>query len=218
MLCRNKTIKELLPAYVGEELDEADLPLVEEHLRACADCAREAMVLRMMAEGPVPDPGDAFWSEMPERVYRAVRQEDKKRPRRNLHDLLQGVIIPRWAWTAVAAGIVLAVSWLIVHPATRETTVPALPGDEYSGEYSYEEVSHYDPVLRHTSVTMAEMTPSELDAVDAWAARELSSIAREAGTNVANVFDTDLYEELTELNSHEVERLSKMLQKSDVEG
>jgi hypothetical protein len=214
MVCRNKTIKELLPAYVGGEPDQADIPLVEEHLRACADCAREAMALRMMADGPVPDPGDAFWSGMPERVYRAVQQENKKRPRRNLHGLLQGVIIPRWAWTAVAAGIVLAVSWFIVHPATRETAVPALPGDEYS----YEEVSHYDPVLRHTSVTMAEMTPSELDAVDAWAATELSSIAREAGTTVANVFDTDLYEELAELNSHEVERLSRMLQEPDEEG
>lgn len=208
MLCKNKNIKDLLPAYVGEDLDQGDLTLVEEHLRVCADCAQEAALLRMMADEPVPDPGEAFWAAMPGRVYHAVQQQDKKGPQRNLHALLQRMILPRWAWAAAAAGIVLAISWFIMHPVSREATAPALPGEEYS----YEDVSSYDVVHTHTSANMDELTSSELDAVDAWTATELSAIALEAGTNVTNVFDTDLNEELAELNSQEAERLSKKLE------
>lgn len=208
MLCTNKNIKDLLPAYVGEELNQADLSLVEEHVRTCADCTQEATLLRMMADEPVPDPGEAFWAEMPGRVYHAVQHQDKKGPQRNLHALLQRMILPRWAWAAAAAGIVLAISWFIMQPVPQEATAPVLPGEEYS----YEDVSNHDAVLPHTSVNMVELTSSELDAVDAWAATELSAIALEAGTNVANVFDTDLNEELAELNSQEAERLSNKLE------
>ncbi len=211
MLCKNNDIKDLLPAYVADALEEADSARVREHLIACADCAQEAALLRMMADEPVPDPGEAFWAGMPERVYRAVQQKEKRRPRLPLHELLRRVALPRWAWAAAAAGIVFAVSWLLMHPSLQETTAPALPGEEYASE----DVSPRDPVLRHTSVTIAELTPSELDAADAWTAAELSSLAREAGANAADIFDTDPNEELAELNAREVERLSTMLKELD---
>lgn len=213
MLCKNNNIKDLLPAYVADALKEADIARVREHLIACADCAQEAALLRMMADEPVPDPGEAFWAEMPERVYRAVQQKEKRSPRLNFHELLQRLILPRWAWAAAAVGIVFTVSWLIMHQAPQETAAPALPGEDYASE----DVSPHDPVLRHTSVTITELTSSELDAVDAWAATELSSLALEAGANAANIFDTDPNEELAELNAHEVDRLSTMLQELDRE-
>jgi len=210
MLCKNNNIKEMLPAYVADALKEADIARVSEHLMACADCAQEAALLRMMADEPVPDPGEAFWAEMPGRVYRAVQRKEKSRPRLNFHELLQRLLLPRWAWAAAAVGIVFAVSWLIMHQAPQETIVPE--------EYAAEDVFHYDPVLRHTSVAIAELTSPELDAVDAWAATELSSLVLEDGVNAAaNIFDTDPNEELAELNAHEVDRLSTMLKEPDDE-
>lgn len=200
----------MLPAYVADALEEEDMARVREHLIACSDCAQEAALLRMMADEPVPDPGEAFWAEMPGRVYRAVQQKEKRRPRLNFHELLQRLVLPRWAWAAAAVGIVFALSWLIMHQAPQETIVPE--------EYAVEDVFHYDPVLRHTSVAIAELTSPELDAVDAWAATELSSLALEDGANAANIFDTDLNEELAELNAHEVDRLSTMLKEPDEEG
>lgn len=200
----------MLPAYVADALEEADRARVREHLMTCADCARERALLRMMAEEAVPDPGEAFWSAMPGRVYRAVQQvqrQEKDRPRLNVHELLQRLALPRWAWAAAAAGIVLAVSVLIMHPSPQDKIPSALPGDEYASE----DVSPRDPALRHTSVTIAELTSPELDAVDAWAATELSSLALEAGANTVNIFDTDPNEELAELNAHEADRLSTML-------
>ena len=209
MLCKNNSIKELLPAYVADALEEADRARVREHLVSCSDCAQEAALFQMMADEPVPDPGEAFWAGMPGRVYRAVQQKETRRPRLNFLDLLQRLALPRWAWAAAAMGLVLTVSVLIMHQAPQDTTAPE--------EYAVEDVFHNDPVLRHTSVTLAEMTSPELDAVDAWAATELSSLANEDGVNAANIFDTDINEELAELNAHEVDRLSKMLKEPDNE-
>ncbi len=206
MLCKNNDIKDLLPAYAADALNETDSARVREHLIACADCAQEAALFHMITGEPVPDPGEAFWAGMPGRVYRAV-QEEKTRPRLGLRELLQRVVLPRWVWAAAAVGVVLTVSWLVMHPSPqRETVAPALLGEEYVSEDS-----HNDPVLRHTSVTIAELTPPELDAVNAWAGMELSALAQEAGADPENIFDTDLTEELAELDSHEVDRLSTML-------
>ncbi len=207
MPCKNKDIKELLPAYAGEELGPADITRVEGHLRACADCAREAAILRMMSDEPVPDPGDAFWTAMPERIYRAVQRERAIKPRHRVFDLLHSMTFPRWAGAAAAVGIILIVALLLMHSLRQQTPGPLTAGDEYS----LDDASNRDPVLRHTSTTIAELTPSEVDAVDAWASTELTSIAREADANAANMFDTDLSEDLAELDSHEVDRFSTLL-------
>ncbi len=208
MLCKDKDIKELLPAYVREELAGKDLSRVKKHVCTCADCAREADLLHMMASEPVPDPGDAFWSEMPGRVYRALRRRDKKSSwiKDKWHELLRGAAFSRLAWIAATAGIVLIISWFIVNPMVQREAGPA-SGDEYS----YDDVSGRDPGLRHTSSALAELTSPELDAVNAWAATELSSLAVEAGSAMENTFDTDLSEDLADMDSPEVDRLSNML-------
>jgi hypothetical protein len=207
MSCKNNDIKELLPLYAGNELGQADLLRVKEHLRSCEDCGQEAALLRMMAEEPVPDPDDAFWAELPGRVYRAVREQDNNSLRRRLRDLLHGAILPRWAWAAATAGVVLIISLAIINPAVRHEAGLSGPGDDYL----YDDAANHDPVLRHTSSTIAELTSSELDAVDAWAAEALSSLAFEAGENGTNAIDADLSEELAELNAPEADRLSTML-------
>jgi anti-sigma factor RsiW len=207
MLCKNNIIKDLLPEYVADALNEADLLRVKDHLTACADCAQEAALLRMMAGEPAPDPGEAFWAGMPARVYRAVREQEKKGLQHRLLGLLHGAILPRWAWAAAAVGIVLIISWSVINPGARRDV--GLPGS--GDEYSYDDASNHDPVLRHTSTTIAELTSPELEAVDSWAAEALSSLAFEAGANETNIFDADLSEELAELNAPEVDRLSTML-------
>ena len=168
-----------------------------------------------MADETDPDPGEAFWAEMPGRLYRIVPTAGQKRAHGvSSQDLLRGMVLPRWAWAAAAAGIILTVSLLVMHQTPQNNIVPASQEEEYASA----DIAQHDPVLRHTSATIAELTPSELDAVDAWAATKLSSLAAEAGANATNMFDTDLNEELTDLNSHEVDRLSTILKELDEEG
>ncbi len=204
MQCRNNDIKELLAAYAAGTLTGGDLARTEEHLRACADCAQEADLLRMMANDPAPDPGDAFWAEMPGRVYRAVQQA-KTEQRHVWYDPFRGIFASHWAWAAAAASLVLIISWFIASPMLRRNAGPS--GDEYA----YDDNSGRDPALRHTSSAIAEMTSPELDAVDSWAVAALSSLADEVGSSLENTSDADISEELADLDSPEVDRFSNML-------
>ncbi len=211
MTCKNDDIKLLLSDYLSRRLDQQEQARVRTHLDSCEDCRAELSLLRMMADEAVPDPGEAFWSEMPGQVRRAVQQQDKKSASRSFSDLFRGLALPRWAWATATVGIIVAVSWLIMHQTPQGNIVPAIPEEEYASQ----DASQHDPVLRHTSATIAELTPVELDAADSWAAKELSSLAAEAGANTTNIFDTDLNEELAELDAHEVDRLSTMLKELD---
>ena len=104
--CTDKTIKDLLPAYREQGLDPQEIDRVRMHLESCGDCCAELSLLGLLAEESAPDPGEAFWLAMPERVHRAVREEKEKKRRFGLSLILDRFILPRWVWTAAAAGVV----------------------------------------------------------------------------------------------------------------
>ncbi len=207
-------IKELLPAFVAEGLSGEDLARVQDHLRACADCTREEAVLRVMAHEPIPDPGEAFWTAMPARVYQAVqREKSAKQPARGSRwrlELSRHAVFFRWASAAAAACLVLLVSWFVTVPLLHREAGP-------DDESVYVDAANVE-VMRHASLTIDELAEPELDAVDAWAASGLASLASELGPAAENAFDTDLAEELAELKGPEADRLSTMLNELNEEG
>ena len=75
MKCKEQHIREQLPSYLEGKLEHGKTALVELHLARCADCAEELTLLRLLANDPSPDPGEAFWASLPDRVYREVRQQ-----------------------------------------------------------------------------------------------------------------------------------------------
>ncbi len=210
MTCKNKIIKELLPAYVRRELSGEDQPLAEKHLAVCEDCRRETSVLRMMAAEPVPDPGDAFWAQMPGRVFQAVQHQKTESPQHNLHGLLQSLILPRWAWSVATVAVVLLVSWLAIRAPRQSPEPPLSQGDELSDEFTFSDPSG--------AVHVSELDHDAVDAVAMWAGKELASIAQEAGPVAINGAETDVYDELVELDREEIERLSTMITQSEREG
>jgi len=217
MDCTNKTIKELLPLYEEGKLGEEELALVEEHIRICEDCRDEMALLRMMTSEPVPDPGDAFWAAMPERIYREVQQQ-RSPAGITLGQALEGflkLLLQRRVWAAASAfAVVLLVSWLVVGPLRQQQAVPPIPGDEYA----YDDTTGQDAALAAPALDVAELTPAELEAAATWAGKELSAMAIEAETTQGTMSENDLYEELSELNSRELDRLSMMLQEFKKEG
>ncbi len=210
MTCKNKIVKESLSAYVRGELSAENQTLAEEHLAVCEDCRYETSVLRMMVAEPVPDPGDAFWAEMPARVYQTVRHQKMESPQLNLYGLLQNLSLPRWTWSAAALALVLLVSWFAIR-APRQSSEPfLLQGDELPDEFTFSDPSG--------AVHISELDHDAVDAVAAWAGKELASIAQEAGPAAINGAETDVYEEIVELNREEVDRLSTMITQSEREG
>ncbi len=210
MTCTNTHIKELLPAYREQGLDQSDQDRVRKHLEACGDCRAELSLLRMMAEEAVPDPGEMFWAEMPERVFRAVQNQKTKKWHFDLSWLAERLILPRWAMAAVTVALVLAVSLFVGRSLQKSPGGEALRRSE-----------PVDEILVADSggtVSMNDLDGNQLETVSDWAGKELASIAEEAGPVMANNADTDIYEELANLNTREAEHLSALLDQWEQEG
>ena len=199
MFCNDKNIKDLLPAYLAQDLDAADRKTVEQHLAVCPDCAEELALLRTFADETVPDPGEAFWNAMPDRIYRVVQQEKMNKRHFNPFWFFDRLTRPRWVMAAATSCVLLAVSFFAFHTLQQEPDTIASQGDLYPEE------------MMRGSINMAALDQNEITTIDAWAGHELASIAQEAGPLMINGRDMNLYEELAVLDSDEVERLSHMI-------
>jgi anti-sigma factor RsiW len=206
-MCNDKTIKELLPAYLEEALDRAEKLKVVSHLASCDDCRIELSLLHMMAEETVPDPGDAFWAALPDRVSQAVRKHQPKKKTFDLAWLVDLMALPRWTWTAATVGTVLIISWFLVMPLHNKMEIPQSQGDEFA-----------DEAASTWSVSVADLDRGELSTIDTWAGSELAAIAQEAEPLLGNGRDSDIYETLEDLNAREIEQFSKMLGQIRQEG
>jgi len=196
-MCTDITIKELLAPYQEQKLDKPEQSLVKSHLASCEDCRLELFLIRMMAEEPVPDPGDAFWAAMPGYAYRAVQELRSEQKLIRINWLLDRATLPRWALVSATMVTVLALSWLLAR------SVPEmLPSQGY--EFA-EEIMSADPVQ------VAELSRDELMTLDSWAGTALVSIARETNQASGSVPDSDIYEDVAELNAGEGDQLLQMI-------
>jgi len=209
MQCTNNDIQELLPAYEQQLLDRDDRARVEQHLAGCEDCASELALIRMLADEPVPDLGEAFWTALPGRVYREVREQEQRKRPGGLMDLLGGLVLPRWTWAAAAVLFVAVAAWFLVSPEPVEiarTTAPdssSLSGDMLDAE----------------SLDMTELDDAQLDSLGSWAARELAAIQlqEEPGDLFTNGFDASTDDKLAEMTAQELEHLSGDLDEYEYE-
>jgi hypothetical protein len=102
--------------------------------------------------------------------------------------------------------MILVISWFAVHPWQKSPAVTISQGFELAPE-----------IMDSDAVPLSGLDHDQLDTVSIWAGSELASIAHEAAP-VMNASDTDIDEELTELNTREAERLSSMLDQWEQEG
>ena len=210
MTCTNNDIKELLPAYQAQKLDKANHHRMEKHMASCPDCKMELVLLRTMIDETVPDPGKAFWNEMPGRVYRAVQQAKKGRTYFDLSWLADRIILPRWVFVAATTIVVLLISLLTVESMW---TSQQERGISFSSEYQYS-----GEIVTDDSLPIADITPEQADAVNTWAVNELTPIGEEVALVVATSADTDISDDIAELNINEAEHFSDMLKQWTQEG
>jgi anti-sigma factor RsiW len=208
MMCTSKDIKELLPIYLEQALERPEQERVEQHLGTCEDCRRELSLLRAMAGEPVPDPGEAFWGQMPSRVYREVREQQSETRQPGLSALWQNLLMPRWAWATAAVMVVAILSWMVLRPVHKDASVAVLPEDE----------SPYAAVLVDESLDVATIAPDEFDSMGVWAEKELAVMTAGAGEVMANGSDTDIYEELVDMDGKALKRFSTMIDSLKREG
>jgi hypothetical protein len=209
MICDNRNIKELLPAYQGKMLSPTDNDRIEKHLLTCEDCRTELSLLRMMSEDPVPDPGGAFWAAMPGKIFREVHVQEQRKASQWLPFGLRRRIIPRLAWSTAAVILVAAVMLFLDRPVPPDIASNALT----------ENGSSYGDLLLAEPVDMAELTDSEIDSVDIWATTEELALLRDEVIDMfRNSTDISIDDRLAELDARELEQFSRKLDTQDEEG
>lgn len=207
MQCTDKTIKELLPAYLEEGFDRTEKRKIESHLESCEDCRIELSLLRMISKESVPDPGEAFWADMPDRIYREVRRR-KEKESFALRDLLDGVLIRRWVWATAAACTVAIISWFLVRPAPVDIARTVIG----------ENRTAYDHTVPVEPVNPAELSSAELDAATHWARNEFAPINKAVEEErMENNNERDISEDLSDLTPRELDRVLEMLNKKEQE-
>ena len=205
MNCSNTTIKELLSVYLEQGLVESERMLVEEHLRTCKDCSAELALLSALQEETIPDPGGAFWSSMPDSVYREVRKQRTAKKTFNINWLFDRVLLPRWALTTAVAGLVLALSWSAFLTLQQPDKIrPELAfSDEWSSLYT---------------LNLSETDHDDMTAMENWSGKEIASIADKIGAFLDINHGAELSDELAELNTDELDQLSNAIDHLQEEG
>jgi hypothetical protein len=206
-MCSNTDIKEMLPAYLEQRLEEEWALQVEKHLKTCADCRAEIKLLGMMISEQVPDPGEAFWAAMPERIYRNVQKMQEKKRLIDISSLWNRMLLPRWAWSVAAAGLVLVVTLLIVKPLPKDISRITPNGDDAA----------YDESTIMDTPGLTELSQTELEDVSRWADNELAALESEIVDVLISAPERDIHEDLSDLNHQEIERLSRKLEEWEQE-
>jgi hypothetical protein len=210
MKCTDKTIKEMLPAYREQGLDQPEQTLVKDHLASCDDCRDELSLLHMMAEEAVPDPGEAVWAAMPGRIYREVQRQKTENTSSPLARFLDRMTLPRWAWASATIGTVLVVSWLMLRPVPVDLARTTAPDKETTLEY-LEDMAPSEPM------DVAKFSSTELAAATQWARNAFAPIREEVSEDAPENSEQDLSEDLSELSPLELERVYEMLKKKEQE-
>jgi len=208
MTCKSKELQALLPALLERSLDRESQTDVERHVALCEGCSTELALLRMMSEEQVPDPGEAFWAAMPGRIFREVQTQKQRKAFKWFPFGREWFIIPRWAWAATAVFLVATGVLLLGRPAPLDITRTALTENGPS----------YGDLLTVDPIDMAELSDIEIDSVDLWATEELALLRDEVIEIFRNSTDISIDDRLAELDTQELEQLSRMLDTQDEEG
>jgi hypothetical protein len=206
--CKDKNIKDFLPAYREQVLDQQELLRIEQHLDSCADCRGELALLRAMSEDDVPDPGEAFWAAIPGRVFRAVQEEKTGMRSFDLARLWSLLTPYRLAAAAATIGIVLILAWFTVRQQGKEQVTA------FSDRY---ELS--DEIMATDNPLEEELDPYELETAAAWANAQLASLSDElVYSPVDGIFDSGINEDLSDLDAKEIDHLANKIKQWKEEG
>lgn len=74
MMCNDPWTRERLPDLVRGKLSVVETGRVMAHLEECRQCAAERALIAALGRIEVPDPGDGFWSDLPEKVMEGARE------------------------------------------------------------------------------------------------------------------------------------------------
>src|SRR4051812_27453460 len=107
----NHAQRNLLHAYLDNELDLVRSVELEDHLVECSDCADEVASYRALREGVrAADLQYEAPAEFRSRLLNEIQRESQPEPAR----IIAPRALPWWSWAAVAASVALAAALALV--------------------------------------------------------------------------------------------------------
>jgi hypothetical protein len=79
MIQDHESIKERLPEYLFETLSDKEKDEIPCHLEGCRECREELTLLTEIRGLDVPDPGELFWSTLPQKIRTHAKDGQKSR-------------------------------------------------------------------------------------------------------------------------------------------
>jgi hypothetical protein len=201
MKCERTDIRELLTERPDDPQARELSPEIELHLVTCAECRADAELLRMLQTEPVPDPGPAFWDALPNRIHRAVRAEQQAGKRKFPLAYLLGLLRSPLVAAAVAASLVLVTASVVIMTTGNKpviSRVEGVPGTIITADAD-------------EAMPLSEMDQTDLDAVRTWTGAQYTAMGREFFAPAALVSETDLNEELADLQGSEIDRFAGII-------
>ena len=127
-----KHVQELLPLYVGRDLEDKHAKLVMAHLQSCAECAgsaNEYRETRQLLQQFAPPPfSEGVYAGIRQRVLREIGRESPEVTVPTMPQFVASLFRPRIRW-AIATALVLAVSvFAFYFIANRRNNQPQLAG------------------------------------------------------------------------------------------
>ena len=117
----NHTERNLLHAYLDDELDLMRSMELEDHLVECSDCAQEVASYRAVRESVQ---AASLRHKAPAEFVSRLRNELQKQEQPNRASLVFPAKVPWWSWAAVAACLVLTAAMFVLNAnRQRENSV-----------------------------------------------------------------------------------------------
>ena len=118
-----KQVKELLPLYVGHDLEDGRAGLIATHVQTCTHCAGSVEeyveASQLLQQFAAPQFSEATYATVRQSVLREIEQESG---RLTLRELILGAFQPRLTW-AVSTAVLLAVCALAYYLVANRPNV-----------------------------------------------------------------------------------------------
>jgi len=133
MNCKN--VEELLPLYVGRDLEEKSAAMVASHLQSCGHCARSAQEYgeanQLLQLFEPPQFSEATYTAVRSRVLREIERESHKPQTIFALEFLRRPFQPRFMW-AVSTAVLLGVCMFAYYFIANHTNGPQERADAES--------------------------------------------------------------------------------------
>ena len=212
MRCRK--VRGMLPDYIGAELSDAKMELVDGHLAECPGCRAALGQLQQVWDGlagqPLPQKDEAFWGELTRGVMQGIRRRRPMPADEKRTPFFSGwrVLIP-----ATAMAVAVIVGLVVFRWAPQGETQWIAQNNQQALLETAPDLS-FGPLARYAEDPLEqEITLQEVSSV---AETLIASLQSQEGAAITDLLtqdldEEDLYGQLQALTEGELEEFDQLL-------